>query len=66
MAERCGFLKAHGLVGKGTVAPIEFSAVVPVGRGYANVGRSEAEETSALVLHKGAIKSSTEVSCSWL
>jgi FkbM family methyltransferase len=47
------FLEAHSLVGKGMVAPTEFSAIIPVDQGYANVGRSEAEETIALVLHKG-------------
>jgi FkbM family methyltransferase len=47
------FLEARSLIGKGTVAPSEFSAVIPVDKGYANVGRSEAEETTALVLHKG-------------
>ena len=47
------FLEARGLVGGGTVAPSEFSALIPVDRGYENVGLSEADEAGVLVLHKG-------------
>jgi FkbM family methyltransferase len=47
------FLEARRLGDEGMVAPSELSALIPVDRGYANVGLSETDDTAVLVLHKG-------------
>jgi FkbM family methyltransferase len=47
------FLEARGAGAEGVVAPSELSALIPVDRGYANVGLAEADDIAVLVVHKG-------------
>ncbi|HEX4507581.1 MAG TPA: FkbM family methyltransferase [Alphaproteobacteria bacterium] len=50
------FLERGSFALEMTVAPAEFSAVIPIGFGYRNAGPAEAPRIKTLVLHKGQYK----------
>jgi len=51
--EVADFLKREAVAGEGLVAPLEFSAVVPIELGYRNVTPADLPRVKILVLHKG-------------